>query len=122
MSLLQLMEKSRTRSWKMTFMSSCGQNHMHDKAAVHKDEWEDFFQHHNTLHTDKFWTTTQGKQAIDWKKLISSMVHFVTYMDTTKNYIFPHRLTPPFHAARLRSSMRQNRGNYKKICTTTQAL
>jgi hypothetical protein len=31
---------------------------MHDKAAVHKDEWEDFFQYHDTLCTDKFWTTT----------------------------------------------------------------
>jgi hypothetical protein len=34
---------------------------MHNKAAVHKDEWVDFFQHHNTLHTNKFWTSTQGK-------------------------------------------------------------
>ncbi|ELR24086.1 uncharacterized protein ACA1_152650 [Acanthamoeba castellanii str. Neff] len=50
-----------------------GQNHMHNEVAVHKDEWEDFFQHHNTLCTNKFWTTTQGKQAINWKKLISSM-------------------------------------------------
>ncbi|ELR20646.1 uncharacterized protein ACA1_053900 [Acanthamoeba castellanii str. Neff] len=50
-----------------------GQNHMHNKAAVLKDGWEDFFQHHNTLHTNKFWTTTQGEQAINWKKLISSM-------------------------------------------------
>ncbi|ELR16386.1 uncharacterized protein ACA1_047660 [Acanthamoeba castellanii str. Neff] len=33
-----------------------GQNHMHDEAAVHRDEWEDFFQHHDTLCTDKFWT------------------------------------------------------------------
>jgi hypothetical protein len=35
-----------------------GWNHMHDKAAVHKDEWEDFFQYCDTLCTDKFWTTT----------------------------------------------------------------
>ncbi|ELR12713.1 uncharacterized protein ACA1_092230 [Acanthamoeba castellanii str. Neff] len=25
---------------------------MHNEAAVHKDEWEDFFQHHNTLCTN----------------------------------------------------------------------
>ncbi|ELR23103.1 uncharacterized protein ACA1_083310 [Acanthamoeba castellanii str. Neff] len=48
-----------------------GWNHMHNEAD--KDEWEDFFQYHDTLCTDKFWTTTQGEQAIDWKKLISSM-------------------------------------------------
>ncbi|ELR21855.1 uncharacterized protein ACA1_386940 [Acanthamoeba castellanii str. Neff] len=35
-----------------------GWNHMHDKAAVHKDEWEDFFQYCDTLCTNKFWTTT----------------------------------------------------------------
>jgi hypothetical protein len=38
-----------------------GWNHMHDEAAVHKDEWEDFFQYHDTLCTNKFWTTTCGK-------------------------------------------------------------
>ncbi|ELR11751.1 uncharacterized protein ACA1_362130 [Acanthamoeba castellanii str. Neff] len=35
----------------MTFML------LHDKAAINKDEWEDFFQHCNALHTDS-WTKT----------------------------------------------------------------
>jgi len=79
-------------------------NYMHDKAAVHKDEWEDFFWHCDTLQTGKFWTTTRGEQAIDWRKLISSMVHFVVYVYVMKQShaccIHEPILTPPLYAAR----------------------
>jgi hypothetical protein len=73
-----------------------GWNHMHNKAAIHKDEWEDFFQHCDTLRTNKFWTTTQPltgrSSSAQWYILSCTSMH-------KKLHISKHILTPPFHVA-----------------------
>lgn len=47
-----------------------GHNHMHDKAAVHKDEWEEFFQHFHRLQQGNFWKS-KGR-VVDWDRYIGT--------------------------------------------------
>jgi hypothetical protein len=49
-----------------------GCNHMHNKAAVHKDEWEEFFQHFHRLQQGNFWKS--NGRAVDWDRYITTLV------------------------------------------------
>jgi hypothetical protein len=45
---------------------------MHDEAAVHKDEWEEFFQHFHRLQRGNFWKS-EGR-VVDWDRYIDTLV------------------------------------------------
>ena len=70
-----------------------GHNYMHNNAAVHKDEWEEFFQHFYRLQQGNYWKS-KGK-AVDWDKyinaLVQSLLTYVVHMCMHQNssaYVF----------------------------------
>ena len=53
-----------------------GQNYMHNKAVVHKDEWEEFFHHYHRLRQGNFWKL-DACQVVDWERYIDTLVPFL---------------------------------------------
>ncbi len=53
-----------------------GQNYMHNEAAVHKDEWEEFFHHYHRLRQGNFWKL-DACQVVDWERYIDALVPFL---------------------------------------------
>lgn len=51
-----------------------GWNYMHNKAVVHKDEWEEFFHHYHRLRQANFWKLEAC--LVDWERYIDTLVPF----------------------------------------------
>ncbi len=63
-----------------------GHNYMHNDAAVHKDEWEEFFQHYYRLQRGNYWKS-EGK-AVDWKKYINALVQSLLVYSSAYAYAY----------------------------------
>ena len=82
-----------------------GCNYMHDDAAVHKDKWEEFFQHFYRLKQGSFWKS--NSKQVDWDKYINTLVQsLLTYVVRTHTHhnSSAYAYTPKLYCVRVCTS------------------
>ncbi len=109
-----------------------GCNYMHNDATVHKDEWEEFFQHFYRLQRGNYWKS-KGK-AVDWDKYINALVQsLLTYVVrmcmhwncTVYMYALQQQLHNDWHhpfslcSLKPTSSITRNAWRCANVCATT---
>jgi hypothetical protein len=50
-------------------------NYMHDEGAVHRDEWEDFFNIRDELTNPENWSVKGRRKTINWDAFLQRLVH-----------------------------------------------
>jgi hypothetical protein len=55
-------------------------NYMHDEGAVHRDEWEDFYNIRDELANPENWSIKGRRKTINWDAFLQRMVLVIFFL------------------------------------------